>query len=474
MGAQSTATTARSTMLNGTGASHGVSGPWDMDGEVVAASAAQVGEAVGEEEAQASTEDQRAEETTGRAGPAQMKASRVGALLTEVSSAVQGVVKASTAFRPIPKEAARGPGSAGTEGTARTSGSGYVTAISEGDAVDLAGRGGASFPGGSGRLFSSEQAMRLENMAKAAPLIYPEAQAVPPELPHSAFLTGFRLLQGAHGASAATGAFRRWEALQAAKQTECAKRIALFKGMILELQARAKSFMEQETKLQSLIQLGWVKKQDQREPMWQPLIWSVEQQKDIPCLDMGPLPHGKALHAMEMLIEHTNGQVIHRFHATRPLAQEYAGDMLEFKLEAGGYSDAGLGRGRGVVEALLGGAVGRLTRVFAWSSVLLDWSRPQLQHDVGAFASRALAKLRSPLMCGEWQSRREDPDLRVLDTGLLHIPITMEIPDGSHTLQDCIEAWKLQHSIHAMCSAPDMLVLQLGRFRQNAASIDVS
>ena len=100
-------------MLNGTGASHGVSGPWDMDGEVVAASAAQVGEAVGEEEAQASTEDQRAEETTGRAGPAQMKASRVGALLTEVSSAVQGVVKASTAFRPIPKEAARGPGQLG-------------------------------------------------------------------------------------------------------------------------------------------------------------------------------------------------------------------------------------------------------------------------------------------------------------------------------------------------------------------------
>ena len=114
MGAQSTATTARSTMLNGTGTSHGVSGPWDMDGEVIAASAAQVGEAVGEEEAQASTEDQRAEETTGRDGPAQTKASRVGALLTEVSSAVQGVVKASTAFRPIPKEAARGPGSAGT------------------------------------------------------------------------------------------------------------------------------------------------------------------------------------------------------------------------------------------------------------------------------------------------------------------------------------------------------------------------
>ena len=121
-----------------------------------------------------------------------------------------------------------------------------------------------------------------------------------------------------------------------------------------------------------------------------------------------------------------------------------------------------------MVDALLSGTVDRLTRVFAWSSVLLDWSRPQMQHDVGAFASHALAKLRSPFMCGEWQSRREDPALRVLDTGPLHIPITMVIPDGSHTLQDCIEAWKLQHSIHALCSAPDMLVLQLGRFRQNA------
>ena len=39
-------------------------------------------------------------------------------------------------------------------------------------------------------------------------------------------------------------------------------------------------------------------------------------------------------------------------------------------LQDGAYSDEGLGRGRGVVDALLGGTVDRLTRVFAWSSVL--------------------------------------------------------------------------------------------------------
>ena len=90
-----------------------------MDGEVTVANAAQVGEAVGADEAQASTEDRRAEETMGRAVPAQAKASSMGALFTEVTSAVQGVVKASGALRPIPKETAvAGLGSAGTEGTA--------------------------------------------------------------------------------------------------------------------------------------------------------------------------------------------------------------------------------------------------------------------------------------------------------------------------------------------------------------------
>ena len=102
-------------------------------------------------------------------------------------------------------------------------------------------------------------------------------------------------------------------------------------------------------------------------------------------------------------------------------------------LQAGGYSDAGLGRGRGVVDALLGGAV--------------DKWRPQLQHDVGAFASHALAKLRGALMCGEWQSRRGDPALRVLDNGLLHIPITMEIRDLHRGLET-----SAFHSRHVLSS----------------------
>ena len=64
-------------------------------------------------------------------------------------------------------------------------------------------------------------------------------------------------------------------------------------------------------------------------------------------------------------------------------------------LQVGGHPHDGLGRCRGLFQALLGGSCDSLTKVFAWSVVLQNWSRPQRQHDVGAFAFHALAKLRN-------------------------------------------------------------------------------
>ena len=125
----------------------------------------------------------------------------------------------------------------------------------------------------------------------------------------------------------------RWRELQETKKTDCAKRIALFKGVLLELQTRVKNMTESEAKIKELIKLGWMSKQDGREPMWLPLVWNVELQKDVPCPDMGPLPNSQAVQALEVLLEHACGQVIHRFHAKRPMAQTYKSDMLEFMLE---------------------------------------------------------------------------------------------------------------------------------------------
>lgn len=125
----------------------------------------------------------------------------------------------------------------------------------------------------------------------------------------------------------------RWSELQAAKQTDCAKRIALIKGVVMELQTRAKALLENEDKVRLLIKMGWITRPEGREPAWLPVIWNVAQQKEVPCPDVGPLPASDAQKALDILLEHASGQIVQRFHPTRKLAEEYAGEIMEFKLE---------------------------------------------------------------------------------------------------------------------------------------------
>ena len=65
----------------------------------------------------------------------------------------------------------------------------------------------------------------------------------------------------------------------------------------------------------------------------QPLVWSVASQKDIPCPDLGPLPHTQAMRCLDIILEHATSQIVQRFHSTRPLAREYRGEVMEFLLE---------------------------------------------------------------------------------------------------------------------------------------------
>ena len=127
-----------------------------------------------------------------------------------------------------------------------------------------------------------------------------------------------------------------------------------------------------------------------------------------------------------------------------------------------------LGRGAALIQALLSGLHYRLAGVFAWTPILLDWPRPQLQHDVAAFASHALPRLRSALMSGLWLAKREDPHCRTVDEGPLHMPLPIPIPDGACTLQECVDAWHQQDALHALGNASPLILIQLGRFRHRS------
>ena len=136
--------------------------------------------------------------------------------------------------------------------------------------------------------------------------------------------------------------------------------------------------------------------------------------------------------------------------------------------QVGGRIDDRIGRCCTLINALLIGTCDRLTKVFAWSAIMQQWPRPQQQHDIGEFATHALPKLRTHLMQGSWFARKGIPCCRDVDTGPLHMPILMPIPNGINTIQACVEAWCHQNDAHALGIASPLLLVQLGRFRHRS------
>ena len=123
----------------------------------------------------------------------------------------------------------------------------------------------------------------------------------------------------------------KWKERREAGTTEAPLRVVIFKCMALELQNRAKQLME--TKMEELVKQGWVIKKENTEFCWLPMMYHQEKKHDVPVPDVGPLPHSDAISALEKIIQNMDGQTIQCYHATRPLADSYTGDMLAFMLE---------------------------------------------------------------------------------------------------------------------------------------------
>ena len=112
------------------------------------------------------------------------------------------------------------------------------------------------------------------------------------------------------------------------------------------------------------------------------------------------------------------------------------------------------------------GAFGRLER--PWLRVLAGWEQLHRQHDAAEFISFDLGKSEPEACRGGWQSRlQEDGSNLVVDSGSCFAPLAIEVTGRS--LQHCIYQWHLQHRIQALSSAPQLMFIQLKRFRDTIA-----
>ena len=100
-----------------------------------------------------------------------------------------------------------------------------------------------------------------------------------------------------------------------------------------------------------------------------------------------------------------------------------------------------------------------LMRLLPWQVLLRGWHHEGRQHDAHEFLLYLANILRVDWMQQSWQARRQAPELRVMDTGTV-CAIPLEVPTTPQIhLQECVEGWHQQASVHALTGDPAIVVL---------------
>ena len=106
-----------------------------------------------------------------------------------------------------------------------------------------------------------------------------------------------------------------------------------------------------------------------------------------------------------------------------------------------------------------------LPECLSWRDILRTWHSLDSQHDASVFLAHLLEYADPTAFRGEWQARLIYPDMFV-DSGPLRVPILLEAQGPS--LQDSIDHWHRQHTVHALWQHCGAVVLQLKRYHNNA------
>ena len=108
-------------------------------------------------------------------------------------------------------------------------------------------------------------------------------------------------------------------------------RVILFKSFMEEVLSRLRKIDHAEV-TQGLIAQEWLFK-DGEELKWRYLVWDSALQKDVHHPTMEPVSHTQIVQAVQTLLENATDHTLHRYHATRPLAETFTGPSVCFMLE---------------------------------------------------------------------------------------------------------------------------------------------
>ena len=114
-----------------------------------------------------------------------------------------------------------------------------------------------------------------------------------------------------------------------------------------------------------------------------------------------------------------------------------------------------------------------LLSLMPWQQATLSWTHVHRQHDAAEFMQFLLGYSQPVAFCGRWEARisRDDSSqgFELRDSGGCFAPIVVDISGGS--LQHCIYHWHIHGQLHALCSPPTFLFLQLKRFNRGDSGV---
>ena len=124
-----------------------------------------------------------------------------------------------------------------------------------------------------------------------------------------------------------------WKTLQKEGKVKSSLRLTLFRCFMTEFQSRVATAVTKQQTRDFMLQMGWVVTGQDGTVAWNYMQYENDEQKEIPDQDVKPLPHQTLLTTLAEVSKLANEETLHRFHAKRPMSENYEGDVLGFLIQ---------------------------------------------------------------------------------------------------------------------------------------------
>ena len=125
----------------------------------------------------------------------------------------------------------------------------------------------------------------------------------------------------------------QWKQSKETGQVTSPLRVVLLKCFVTELQARLEKVDQDEPTKESVIKAGWATQRDTDGLCWPYFRYDPQTKQESVDTSKTPIPHARAVDVLKGILVLLSPDTLHKFHATRPLAEQYESEMISFLIQ---------------------------------------------------------------------------------------------------------------------------------------------